>query len=96
MLCLLAFIVAEAIPIFNYILAVAASLCLGPMSLIYPASMWLYSHPQAKSGNLKQKVMFGFHVFVILVGALMTVGGTYVPPSTSELAVIRKLTFFGT
>jgi hypothetical protein len=74
-LALVAFIIAEAIPIFNYILGVAASFCLGPMSLIYPACMWLYSNPFS-SGGAGRKAMYGFHVLIVLIGLLMTIGGT--------------------
>jgi hypothetical protein len=75
-LCILAFIIAEAIPIFNYILGVAASTCLGPMSLMYPGCMWFYMNPQAWKGNMRQKSMFALHVLIVLIGGLTTVGGT--------------------
>lgn len=72
----LAFIIASAIPVFNYILALAGSVCFAPMSLIFPAMMWMYDFgAQYKSGGLKEKAFYGFHILIALVGAFLTIGG---------------------
>ncbi|KAH9900513.1 transmembrane amino acid transporter protein-domain-containing protein [Xylariomycetidae sp. FL2044] len=73
----LAFILASAIPVFNFILALAGSTCLGPMSLIFPAMMWMHDFSHYRSGTVRQKSLYGFHVFIALVGGLMVIGGTY-------------------
>ncbi|KFA54990.1 hypothetical protein S40293_02303 [Stachybotrys chartarum IBT 40293] len=74
----LAFVFASAIPVFNYILALAGSVCFAPMSLIFPALMWMYDiGPKYKNGGLAGKAFYGFHVLILAVGVFMTVGGIY-------------------
>ncbi|KAI0481115.1 transmembrane amino acid transporter protein-domain-containing protein [Xylariaceae sp. FL0804] len=73
----LSFILASAIPVFNFILSLAGSICFGPMSLIFPALMWMHDHPGYKSGGAKEKVIYGLHWFIALVGMFLVVGGTY-------------------
>ncbi|TVY36777.1 N amino acid transport system protein [Lachnellula occidentalis] len=75
--CLLAFIMAEAIPVFNYILALLAALFLAPMSLICPAFFWMYDHKEYRSGPLSQKVVYGAHILLAALGTFMCIGGTY-------------------
>lgn len=72
----LAFIVAEAVPILNYLLALAGSLCFAPFSLVFPAMLWLYEYAYFRQGSLGQKIIYGGHVFIILIGAFLVVGGT--------------------
>lgn len=73
----LAFILAEAIPVFNYILSLAGSICFAPMSLMFPALMWMHDFgPQYSRAGLKGKAWYGFHVLILAVGAFMVVGGT--------------------
>lgn len=72
----LAFIVAEAVPILNYLLALAASLCFAPFSLIFPAILWLYEFASFKHGSIRQRVIYVGNIFIILVGAFLVVGGT--------------------
>lgn len=73
---LLAFIFAEAIPVFNYILALAGSVCFAPMSLMFPALMWMWDcGAKYKSGGLKDKAFYAFHVVILAIGAFMVVGG---------------------
>ncbi|KAH8674035.1 transmembrane amino acid transporter protein-domain-containing protein [Xylariales sp. PMI_506] len=73
----LAFVLAEAIPIFNYLLALTGSVCFAPMSLIFPAMFWMYDFGHYRKGNAKQVAMYALHVLLILVGSLLVVGGTY-------------------
>ena len=73
----LAFIVAEAIPVFNYILALAASVCLAPECLIIPAFAWTHEFgKEYRAGTMKQKAIFAFHWLLILIGVFLVVGGT--------------------
>lgn len=73
---LLAFIFASAIPVFNYILALAGSVCFAPMSLIFPALMWMWDFgAQHKSGGVKGKTIYVLHLLILCVGVFMTVGG---------------------
>lgn len=75
-LAFLSFIIAEAIPVFNYILALAASVCLAPESLIIPAFAWFYQYNNYRSGTTKQKMLYALHVFLALLGAFLVVSGT--------------------
>lgn len=72
----LAFLMAEAIPVFNYILALAGSVCFAPMSLIFPALLWMYDlGPKHIKNGLAGRTWYAFHVLILLVGAFTTVGG---------------------
>lgn len=73
---LLAWVLAEAIPIFNYLIALAGSICFAPMSLMYPACFWIFDFGHFRSGTPKQIAFYSLHVFIFLVGAFLTVGGT--------------------
>lgn len=73
----LAFILAEAIPIFNYLVALNGSFCFAPLAIILPTILWFYDHWHYKAGTLVQKGIFVIHVLIILIGLFMTVGGTY-------------------
>lgn len=75
-----AFIVAEAVPILNYLLGLAASLCFAPFSLIYPALLWMYDYNGYRTGRPVQKLKYGLHMLIVAIGLVMVVGGTYVPP----------------
>ncbi|KAK0378989.1 hypothetical protein CLIM01_03686 [Colletotrichum limetticola] len=74
---ILAFIVAEAVPILNYLLGLAGALCFAPFSLIFPALLWMQDFSSYRKGGASKKAMYGFHVFVVLVGLFMVVAGTY-------------------
>ena len=72
----LAWILAEAIPVFNYILSLEASLFFAPMSLMFPAFFWMHDHKHYRSGTMSQKIFYGLHVLLVLVAAFHVVGGT--------------------
>lgn len=72
----LSYIVAEAVPILNYLLALAGSLCFAPFSLIFPAILWMYDFGYMRTGTIKDKLIYGAHVLIVLIGAFMVVGGT--------------------
>lgn len=72
----LAFVLASAIPVFNYILSLAGSVCFAPMSLIFPAFMWFHDFgAQSRKGGVAGKAWWCFHVLIALIGAFLTVGG---------------------
>ncbi|KAH8892407.1 putative amino acid transporter [Thozetella sp. PMI_491] len=73
----IAFILAESIAIFSYLLALAGSLCFAPMALIIPGFLYLYDYKGYRSGTVLQKAKWYAHCFVPLLGAFITVGGTY-------------------
>ncbi|KAF7192835.1 N amino acid transport system protein [Pseudocercospora fuligena] len=73
----LGFVIAEAVPILNYLLGLAGSLCFAPFSLIFPALLWMYDYRGYRSGSAGQKVIYGLHIVIVLVGLFMVIGGTY-------------------
>lgn len=71
----LGFIFAEAVPVFNYLLALLASACFAPMSIMLPALFWIADHKAYRKGTTKNKVTYGAHVGILLLGTFMCVGG---------------------
>jgi hypothetical protein len=73
-----AFIVAEAVPILNYLLGLAGALCAAPFSLIFPCLLWMYDFKGYKSGTPVQKAQYTMHALIALIGLFMVVGTAYV------------------
>ncbi|KAF5004712.1 hypothetical protein FDECE_8823 [Fusarium decemcellulare] len=73
----LAFIFAEAIPIFNYLNALTGSLCFAPLAMSLPGWLWLYDHPEYRTGTIKEQTMYWLHAALIPLGIFFAVGGTY-------------------
>jgi hypothetical protein len=63
----LAFILAEAIPVFSYILSLEAAMFFAPMSLLFPAFFWIYNHKQYRSGTGQQKLTYAAHVLLAAI-----------------------------
>ncbi|OTB08997.1 hypothetical protein M426DRAFT_50894 [Hypoxylon sp. CI-4A] len=72
-----AFILAESIAIFNYLLSLVGSVCFAPMAISIPGVLWLYDFWHYRSGSPWQRVLYYFHWFLIILGVFMAVGGTY-------------------
>lgn len=73
----LAFILAEAIPIFNFLIALVGSLCFAPLAMSLPGWLWLHDHGHYRKGTLVQKVVYLMHVGLVLLGLFFMVGATY-------------------
>ncbi|CDM31358.1 hypothetical protein DTO013E5_779 [Penicillium roqueforti] len=73
----ISFVLACAIPIFNYVLALVGSLCFAPLAISLPGWLWLYSHRDYWKGNALRVMLYAFHVFLVLLGLFLAVGGTY-------------------
>ncbi|KAL4754966.1 hypothetical protein BDW72DRAFT_85409 [Aspergillus terricola var. indicus] len=73
----LAFVLASAIPIFNYLLALVGSVCFAPLAMSLPGWLWLYDHGEYREGNLVKKAAYGLHVGLVLLGVFFCVGATY-------------------
>ncbi|KAH9885344.1 transmembrane amino acid transporter protein-domain-containing protein [Xylariomycetidae sp. FL2044] len=73
----IAFILAESIAIFSYILSLAGSVCFAPMALVMPGFLYLHDYAAYRRGNLIQKTKYLLHVLLIVLGCFITVGGTY-------------------
>ena len=72
----LGFIIAEAVPILNYLLGLAGSLCFAPFSLVFPAMLWLYDFNDYRKGTAQNKAAYGLHILIVVIGLFMVVGGT--------------------
>lgn len=70
-----AYVFAEAVPVFNYLLALLACVCFAPMSIMLPALFWMADHKTYRTGSSKQKVMYAAHVGILLLGRFVCVGG---------------------
>ena len=68
---------AEAIPVFNYLLALTASVCFAPLAIMLPGGFWLYDHGTYRRGMTKQKLLYWSHWMLPVLGAFFLVGGTY-------------------
>ncbi|PSS22273.1 hypothetical protein M430DRAFT_49421 [Amorphotheca resinae ATCC 22711] len=73
----ISFILAEAIPIFNYLLALTGSICFAPIGIALPGFLWLSDFKHYRKGSVRQRVEFWSHWFLPLLGAFLCVGGTY-------------------
>jgi hypothetical protein len=73
----LSFVLAQAIPIFSYLIALTGSVCFAPIAIMLPGWLWIHDHGEYKSGGLVKKTIYFGHWFLILLGAFVCVGGTY-------------------
>jgi hypothetical protein len=73
---ILGFVIAESVPILNFLLGLAGSLCFTPFSLVYPTLLWMYDARAYKTGSLSQRAKFGANALICLIGLYMIVGGT--------------------
>ena len=55
----IAFVLASAIPIFNYLIALTASVCFAPLAMVLPGFLWLYDHKDWKKGKHRQEDSVG-------------------------------------
>lgn len=76
-LSIIAFILASAIPIFNFLLALAGSLTFAPLAMALPGVLWLYDHKHYRKGSFLQIIAYWLHWGMILLAAFLCVGGTY-------------------
>ncbi|KAF2708097.1 amino acid transporter [Pleomassaria siparia CBS 279.74] len=73
----ISFILAEAIPIFSYLIALTGSICFAPLAIILPGWLWLHDHAEWKRGSVLKKMVWAGHWLLIAVGVFTCVGGTY-------------------
>ncbi|KAJ5863879.1 uncharacterized protein N7529_005795 [Penicillium soppii] len=73
----ISFILAEAIPIFNYLIALVGSVCFAPLAMCLPGFLWLHSNGHYRKGTLVQKVIYLLHWGMVLLGVFFLVGATY-------------------
>ncbi|KAJ4264534.1 hypothetical protein NW762_005736 [Fusarium torreyae] len=77
--CLLGYILASAIPVFNGIVSLTGALFGTLLSFQPMGCMWLYDNWSRGKENptLRWRLMVGWSVFVIVSGTFMMVAGTY-------------------
>lgn len=73
----LSFILAEAIPIFNYLLSLTGSICFAPLALILPGLFWLHDYSDWRRGSAGKKIAYWLHWVLVALGVFMMVAGTY-------------------
>jgi hypothetical protein len=83
-LCVIGWVLAEAVPILNFLLSLMGSICFAPLSIIFPAIFWLSEFRSWMRGTLFQKGAYVFHALVVLIGSFLSVAGTY---ATARLIV---------
>ncbi|KAJ9630452.1 hypothetical protein H2203_000973 [Taxawa tesnikishii (nom. ined.)] len=76
-LSFVAFIFAEAIPIFNYLNALTGSICFAPLAMMLPGWFWLYDHGHYRTGTAVQRLVYWIHWAIIALGVFFLGGGTY-------------------
>lgn len=74
---IVAFILAESIAIFNYLLSLVGSICFAPMAISVPGILWLFDFSHYRAGTPWQRLQYFFHWFLVVLGLFITVGGTY-------------------
>lgn len=73
----LSFILAEAIPVFNYLIALTGSICFAPMAISLPGWLWIHDHKAWRNASAAKQVVFWLHALLIPLGIFMCIGGTY-------------------
>ena len=73
----LAFVVAEVIPIFSYVLSLVGSVCYAPLAIMLPGWLWLHDHGHYLRGPSHRIVVYSLHWLMLPLGGLFLVGATY-------------------
>jgi hypothetical protein len=77
--CLVAYILASAIPVFNGIVSLAGALFGTLLSFQPMGCMWLYDNWSRGKENptMRWRLMVGWSIFVIVSGTFLMIAGTY-------------------
>ncbi|RDW63845.1 hypothetical protein BP5796_10347 [Coleophoma crateriformis] len=76
-LAFLSFILAEAIPIFNYLLSLTGSICFAPLAIILPGLFWLHDYSDWRRGSAGKKIAYWLHWLLVALGVFIMIAGTY-------------------
>jgi hypothetical protein len=71
------FIIAEAIPFFGTLLSFVSAISFTPLAIIIPMTLWLWDFADYRKGSIKKKLIWSFHVLMILIGLFQVVAGAY-------------------
>lgn len=53
------------------------SVCFAPLSIIFPAIVWLSDFMWWRKGSFLKQIAWAFHVLVVLIGSFICVAGSY-------------------
>ncbi|QQK46435.1 Glycerol-3-phosphate dehydrogenase, mitochondrial [Penicillium digitatum] len=70
-------IITEGIPVFNDVLGLASSLFASWFSFGLPGLFWLYLNRNCWFLTWRQRVLFGFNIFLVFLGFLICIVGLY-------------------
>ena len=73
---LIAWLLAEAVPFFNSLVALIGALGFAPLGVCLPALFWFHMHPGYRRGTWKQKTAWVLHAGMFGVGLFTLVVGT--------------------
>ncbi|KAF4228997.1 hypothetical protein CNMCM6805_001791 [Aspergillus fumigatiaffinis] len=73
----LVFILAEGIPIFNYLIALVGSVCFVPLAMSIPGWLWLYDNGHYMKDTVIQRVVYLLHCGLVILGLLFLVLAMY-------------------
>ncbi|ORY31432.1 putative N amino acid transport system protein [Naematelia encephala] len=77
-LCAISFILAEAVPIFNYLVALTGSICFAPLALMLPAVYYFYDdYDKIRTGTMVEKFEWVCNVAIFCLGLFFLGSGTY-------------------
>lgn len=74
---LVGWLLAEAIPFYTSLVSLIGSLGFGPLGVVLPPILWFSLHREYRRGHVGQQALWWLHVLILLLGLLITVGGTY-------------------
>lgn len=72
-----AFAIAGGVPIFNFVLSLAACIGNAPLTIVLPAYLYLHDYAHFRRGTLFEKAKYWLHWLMFAIGAFLTIGGTY-------------------
>lgn len=75
----IAWILASAIPVFNYLVSLTGSICFGPLAIMLPGYLWMFDYKEYRTGSMGQKAIYWLHAMQLPLGAFICIGGTVSP-----------------
>lgn len=72
----LGWVLSEAVPFFSSLVSLIGALGFAPLGICLPVLMWFSLHPGYLRGSFQQKLLWGFHAFLFMLGLFTLVAGT--------------------
>lgn len=70
-------LLAVAIPFYTSLVSLIGSMGFGPLGVVLPPLLWFSIHPGYRTGTWKEQGLWWAHVAMLLLGLLLSIGGTY-------------------